>query len=82
MQVLWKLIVGALIGSLAGFLSSRKIPMGIVGNIIAGLIGASIGESIFGAFGPSVAGMALIPSILGAVILVFITSIFIRSMNK
>ncbi|NLM67965.1 MAG: GlsB/YeaQ/YmgE family stress response membrane protein, partial [Enterococcus sp.] len=35
-----------------------------------------IGQALFGNRGPSMAGMALIPSILGAVILVAVVSFF------
>ena len=37
--------------------------MGIIANIFAGLIGSSVGQSLFGSWGPRLAGMALIPSI-------------------
>lgn len=52
--------------------------MGIIANIFAGLVGSSVGQSLFGAWGPSLAGMALIPSILGAVIVVSVVSFFLR----
>jgi len=71
---LWSLIVGGVIGALAGALTSRDIPAGIFGNIIAGLVGAWLGQSLLGSWGPSLAGMALVPSILGAVVLVLIVS--------
>ncbi|HFR3412338.1 TPA: GlsB/YeaQ/YmgE family stress response membrane protein, partial [Streptococcus suis] len=41
-----------------------------------GLVGSSIGQSLFGHGGPSLAGMALFPSILGAVIVVAVVSFF------
>ncbi|WP_070083283.1 GlsB/YeaQ/YmgE family stress response membrane protein [Lactiplantibacillus plantarum] len=69
---LWSLIVGGVIGALAGAITSRDVPMGIIGNIIAGLVGAWIGQALLGTWGPSLAGMALVPSILGAIILVLI----------
>ena len=50
--------------------------MGIISNVIAGLVGSSVGQSLFGAWGPSLGGMALIPSILGAAIVVTIVSKF------
>ena len=50
--------------------------MGWIANIVAGLIGSSIGQSLFGSFGPSLAGMAIIPSIIGAVIVVAVVSLF------
>lgn len=49
--------------------------MGVISNIVAGLVGSSIGEAVLGAWGPQVAGMAIIPSIIGAVILVIIVSL-------
>ena len=48
--------------------------MGIIANIIAGLVGSTIGQTILGTWGPSLAGMAIVPSIIGAVILVAIVS--------
>ncbi|MGU9546302.1 GlsB/YeaQ/YmgE family stress response membrane protein, partial [Bacillus cereus] len=52
---LWSLIVGGVIGALAGAITSRDVPMGIIGNIIAGLVGAWIGQSLLGTWGPSLA---------------------------
>lgn len=57
--MIWAIIVGGLIG------------------LIAGLVGSSVGQSLFGVWGPSLAGMALIPSILGAVIIVSVVSFFL-----
>ncbi|MDB1683705.1 GlsB/YeaQ/YmgE family stress response membrane protein [Enterococcus durans] len=73
---LWTLIVGAIIGAIAGAITSKGNSMGCITNIIAGLIGSGIGQAIFGYWGPKAAGMALIPSILGAVILVAVVSFF------
>lgn len=41
---------------------------------LAGLIGCSLGQALLGAWGPQVAGMAIVPSILGAVILIIIVA--------
>lgn len=51
MSFIWMLIVGGLIGWLAGVLTGRDVPGGIIGNIIAGFIGAWLGSLIFGDFG-------------------------------
>ncbi|MCC6123241.1 GlsB/YeaQ/YmgE family stress response membrane protein [Weissella cibaria] len=80
--MIWSLIVGALIGVIAGAITSRGAAMGWISNILAGLIGSWLGESLLGAWGPSLAGMALIPSIIGAVILVLIVSWVTTRMNK
>ncbi|GKT04072.1 membrane protein [Furfurilactobacillus sp. OKN36] len=71
---LWTLIVGGVIGAIAGAITNRDLPAGIIGNIIAGLVGASLGQWLLGSWGPSLAGMAVVPAILGAVILVLIIS--------
>ena len=72
--MLWSIIVGGFIGFIAGGITKKGGSMGIIANIIAGLVGSSIGQSLFGAWGPSLAGMALVPSILGAVIVVAVVS--------
>ena len=50
--------------------------MGRIANIIAGLLGSSVGQALFGTWGPTLAGMALVPSILGAVIVIAVVSFF------
>ena len=75
--MLWAIIVGGLIGLIAGGIIKKGDSMGIIANIFAGLVGSSVGQSLFGAWGPSLAGMASIPSILGAVIVVSVVSFFL-----
>lgn len=72
--MIWSLIVGAIIGAIAGVITNRGESMGWISNIIAGLVGSAIGQWLLGHWGPSLAGMALIPSIIGAVILVLVVS--------
>ncbi len=64
MGLIWTLIVGAIIGVIAGALTSKDMPAGWISNIVAGLVGSWLGQSLLGTWGPSLAGMALIPSIL------------------
>lgn len=73
--MIWSLIVGAFIGMIGAKVADKE-PMGCFFNAMAGLIGASVGQSLFGEWGPSLAGMALIPSILGATIVIIVTSYF------
>lgn len=56
--------------------------MGIIANIIAGLLGSSVGQALFGTWGPTLAGMALVPSILGAVIVIAVVSFFFGEKNN
>lgn len=72
--MIWSLIVGAIIGAIAGALTDRGESMGWISNIIAGLFGSAIGQALLGHWGPDLAGMAIIPSIIGAVILVLFVS--------
>ena len=74
--MIWSLIVGGFIGFIAGGITKKGGAMGVIANIIAGLLGSSVGQSLFGTWGPSMAGMAIVPSILGAVIVIAVVSFF------
>ena len=65
--MLWSIIVGGFIGFVAGRITKKAQSMGIILRVIAGLVGASVGQALLGTWGPSLAGMALIPSIVVAV---------------
>ena len=79
--MIWSLIVGALIGLVAGAITKKGSSMGWIANILAGLVGSFVGQALLGTWGPSLAGMALIPSIIGAVIVVAVVSFFLSRMN-
>lgn len=82
MHWLWVLIVGAVIGAIAGAITNRGAAMGWISNIIAGLVGSSIGEAILGSWGPNIAGMAIIPSIIGAIVVVAAVSFFLSRRTR
>ena len=82
MGFLWSLIIGGIIGWLAGMIVGRDVPFGIIGNIIAGFIGAWLGSLILGNWGPSVADFAIIPALIGAIVFVFILSLILKGMRK
>ena len=69
MGFIWALIVGGIIGAIAGAITNKGSSMGIIANIIAGLVGSAIGQALLGTWGPTIAGMAIIPSLIGAIIL-------------
>ncbi|KFI69484.1 hypothetical protein BMAGN_1191 [Bifidobacterium magnum] len=56
--------------------------MGWISNILAGLAGSALGQALFGAWGPSLGGMALIPSLLGAVIVVAIVAFIVHKVQQ
>lgn len=74
--MIWSCIVGGFIGFIAGSITKKRGSMGIIAKVLAGLVGSSVGQAIFGTWGPSLAGMALIPSIIGAVIVIAVVSFF------
>ena len=80
--MIWSLIVGALIGLIAGAITNKGKSMGWIANILAGLVGSFVGQALLGSWGPSLAGMALIPSIVGAVIVVAVVSFFLGRANN
>lgn len=79
--MIWSLIGGAIIGVIAGAITSKGKSMGWIANILAGLVGSAVGQALLGSWGPSLAGMALIPSIIGAVIVVAVVSFFLSKMS-
>ena len=79
---IWVLIVGAIIGLLAGVITGRGGSMGFLANILAGLVGSTLGQALFGAWGPQMAAMAIVPSVLGAVILVLVVSFILGFFNR
>ena len=77
MHWLWVLIVGAIIGLIAGAITNKGGSMGWIANIVAGLVGSAIGQALLGSWGPQLAGMALVPSIICAIIVVAVVSFFL-----
>lgn len=65
------LMVAALCAYIAKRVMPADIPGGFATSTVAGAIGAWIGGSLLGHFGPDLAGVALLPSVLCSAILVF-----------
>ena len=76
------LIMGGIIGWLAGLILGKDIPGGIIGNIIAGIIGAWLGSLLLGDWGPEIWGVYIIPALIGALVLVFVLSLILGSMGR
>jgi len=77
---LWAIIIGAIAGWIAGELM-RGRGFGLLGNIVVGILGALLGGFIFGLLGIDLGGVLgyLITAVVGAVILLWIVSLFRRS---
>lgn len=82
MGVIWTLIVGGVLGWFAGLLIGRNVPGGVIGNIIAGVVGGWLGSMIMGDFGPEIGGFNIIPTLIGAILVIAITSAVLSRMNK
>ncbi|MGQ4819906.1 GlsB/YeaQ/YmgE family stress response membrane protein, partial [Enterococcus faecium] len=54
--------------------------MGIIANLVAGLVAPALRQALLGSWGPSIAGRAIVPSLIGANILVLIVSFFVRKL--
>jgi uncharacterized membrane protein YeaQ/YmgE (transglycosylase-associated protein family) len=79
MQFLWFLIIGGIAGWIAGLIMQGS-GFGIPINILVGIIGAVIGGWLFTLLGVATYGLlgSLITAVLGAVLLLFILSMFSR----
>ena len=80
--MIWSLIVGGILGWLASLITGKDVPGGVIGNIIAGIIGSWIGSKLLGSFGPVIGGYAIIPALIGAIVLILIVSFLLRAMRK
>lgn len=68
------LIVGGILGWLAGVILGKDIPGGIIGNIIAGFLGGWIGNQLFGHIGPVWGDFSVVSTLLGAILLIIVVS--------
>ncbi|MEB2281005.1 MULTISPECIES: GlsB/YeaQ/YmgE family stress response membrane protein [Lysinibacillus] len=79
---IWYLIIGGVLGWLAGVILGKDVPGGIIGNIVAGVVGSWIGSMVLGNWGWRVSNFYVFPALIGAVVLIFIVSIILKSMRK
>lgn len=73
--LLLTVIMSFIIGTVADKISPFDMPGGWVGATVAGFIGAWIGPLLFGAWGPILAGFALVPSLIGAMLVVIVVGL-------
>ena len=79
------LLVAAIIGFVAEALVPGMMPGGWAGAIVAGLLGSALGGYLFHgvlAAGPMLGGFAILPSILGAVVVVLLFGLLSRGIRK
>ena len=82
LSILCYLIIAAVCAIIAERLTPGAIPGGFITSAIVGVIGAWVGGSLFGSFGPDLAGIALVPCIIGSAILIFGLSFLSKTFRK
>ena len=76
------IIVGGIIGWIAGLILGKDVPGGILGNIIVGIVGSWVGTMILGEWGPQLGKIHIFPALLGSIILIFIISLILKALRK
>lgn len=64
-------LVAAVCAGIAEYIVPGRIPGGILTSVVFGIIGAWIGASLMGSMGPALAGVAILPAIVGSALLIF-----------
>ena len=74
MEILWLVIVGAVIGVVARFLMPGRDPIGAIGTVLLGVLGAVLGGYALNALMPDndSFGIPVIAGIVTAMILLFV----------
>lgn len=80
--ILWTIIIGILVGAIAGLIM-RGRGFGTIVNLIVGVAGSFLGGWIYSLLGLTVGGMfgTFLMSVIGAVVLLWIISFFKRSVD-
>ncbi len=79
--ILVLLLVAFVVGALGEMLGGTKVPGGWVGSIVVGLVGAWLGTQLVH-IGPTIAGIQIIPAVLGAVLLVLILRVILSLTHR
>ncbi|WP_108669094.1 GlsB/YeaQ/YmgE family stress response membrane protein [Peribacillus acanthi] len=68
-------IVVLVIGAVANKVSHLHMPGSWVGILVAGYTGTWVGPYLFGTWGPILVGYALVPSLIGAILVVVVVGL-------
>jgi uncharacterized membrane protein YeaQ/YmgE (transglycosylase-associated protein family) len=77
-----KLALSGMIGGLADMAVPGKLPYGWLGAVIAGVIGGWVGSLLLQNWGPSLFGVELIPTFVGAVVVVGAYELLVRTRTQ
>jgi uncharacterized membrane protein YeaQ/YmgE (transglycosylase-associated protein family) len=76
--LLISIVMSIIIGYIADIFVKGSMPGGIIGSMVAGFVGVWLGSLLFGSFGPLIAGIAIIPAIIGAILFIFLIGLITR----
>lgn len=76
------LVVAAVCAWIAEYFVPNGVPGGFLVTAIFGLIGAWVGTSLMGHVGPTLAGVPVLPAIIGSGIVIFLISLVGRGMHR
>jgi uncharacterized membrane protein YeaQ/YmgE (transglycosylase-associated protein family) len=82
MSFILYIVIAAVCAYIGDFLVPGTIPGGFLLAAVFGVIGAWIGGSLMGPLGPSLAGVHVVPAILGSAILVFCVNLVSRKFAR
>jgi uncharacterized membrane protein YeaQ/YmgE (transglycosylase-associated protein family) len=77
--LIFTLLVAFFCGWVAEKILPGSVPYGWIGAIVFGLLGSWIGGILLGDAGPDIGGIAVIPAIVGAVILAFVADLLFKT---
>lgn len=72
-------LVAAVCAGIAEYIAPGRVPGGFLAAVVVGIIGAWIGGALMGSVGPALAGVSLLPAIIGSSLLIFLMSLIGRS---
>ncbi|NGZ77882.1 GlsB/YeaQ/YmgE family stress response membrane protein [Saccharibacillus alkalitolerans] len=83
---MWGLVISLIMAIVIGFigdaLADNMMPGGIIGAAVAGFAGAWVGSLLFGDIGPTIAGFAIIPAVLGTAIFVLVLGLIAKMFRR
>lgn len=69
------LLVAAICAGIASAIIPGAVPGGFLSEAIIGVIGAWLGTRLIGHLGPDLAGVALLPAIIGSAVLILVLTL-------
>jgi len=76
------LIVAAVCAGIGEMIVPGAVPGGFFASAVVGIVGAWIGTSLMGSVGPSLAGVPILPAILGSAVFVLLLGLISKVRRK